>query len=1131
MSDSSEFRAEVIDQVRRWLDSPASHSTRESRAERRLAALVHDERGIEFTIAFVDRVVRPESLTVAAESLRSLSRDLPGFLSPLQRLALRAGGVLAPVVPWPVIPIARAVVRRMVGHLVVDARPRRLTRSLNRLRKEDVSLNMNLLGEAVLGEKEATRRRDATIALVSRPDVDYVSVKVSGVASQINLWAFDETVERILDRLRPVYRAAVDKSPAAFINLDMEEYRDLRLTVAVFFRLLAEFPTLEAGIVLQAYLPDALPTMRQIQAAAAERVASGGAPIKVRLVKGANLPMERVDAAIHGWPLATFAQKTDTDAHYKRVLDWAMTPDRVRNVRLGVAGHNLFDIAHAWLLADRRGVRDRVEFEMLLGMATAQAEAVRQDVGGLLLYVPVVHPDDFDAAIAYLVRRLDENASGDNFMSAMSTIARDEDVFSRERDRYLAAMDRLQGEPPSTHRSQDRSRRFEPRHGAFMNAPDTDPSTAANQEWARRLHARVAESTLGVGTTRVDSEEELDRLLGDARSGGERWRTTSTAQRAAILRACADGIERQRAALCEVMASECGKVLDEADPEVSEAADFARYYAERAEDLDRVTGASFVPRTVTLAAPPWNFPVAICAGSVLAALAAGSAVVLKPAPQARRCAAVLTEIMHGAGVPPDALLLVDVGEDELGRQLVTHTHVDQVILTGAWQTAELFTSWSSNLRLNAETSGKNAIVVTPHADLDLAAADLARSAFGHAGQKCSAASLGILVGPVAGSARFRRQLVDAVTSMKVGDPADPESVIGPVIEPPTDKLRWALTTLEPGESWLVEPRQIGDRLWTPGIRTGVRPGSRFHQEEFFGPVLGLMEARDLDEALAIQNGTPFGLTAGLHSLEKAEIDRWLPNVEAGNLYVNRGITGAIVRRQSFGGWKRSVVGSGFKSGGPNYVLQLGDWRSAHVTPPGANLPLLPRIDALLGAVAHQVPEAVGVGLRDAAQLDERAWAEEFGRPRDDSGLGVELNVLRYRPAPNVHIRAGDEAHLADTARVVIAGLRAGATIQLSASREATRVLGDFVSTAMVEGAPEFARRIDDGRGGRVRVIGAAESRAQRDLLGSRPEWSLFAGPVTQAGRIEMLTFLREQSVSITAHRFGNLVSYRPDFSA
>ena len=262
--------------------------------------------------------------------------------------------------------------------------------------------------------------------------------------------------------------------------------------------------------------------------------------------------------------------------------------------------------------------------------------------------------------------------------------------------------------------------------------------------------------------------------------------------------------------------------------------------------------------------------------------------------------------------------MVQLGERELGQQLISHPAVDRVILTGGYETAELFRSFRKDLPLLAETSGKNAIIVTPSADLDLAAKDVAYSAFGHAGQKCSAASLVILVGSVAKSKRFHNQLIDAVTSLKVGYPEDPASQMGPIIEPANGKLLNALTTLGEGETWAVEPRKLDDtgKLWSPGVRSGVRRGSYFHLTEFFGPVLGVMTAETLEEAIAIQNQIEYGLTAGLHSLNADELGLWLDTIQAGNLYVNRGITGAIVQRQPFGGWKKSAVGAGTKAGGP-----------------------------------------------------------------------------------------------------------------------------------------------------------------------------------------------------------------------
>ncbi|HEY8589284.1 MAG TPA: proline dehydrogenase family protein, partial [Naasia sp.] len=551
---------------------------------------------------------------------------------------------------------------------------------------------------------------------------------------------------RVVRRLLPLYLDAARSPSRKFVNLDMEEYRDLDLTVAVFTRLLDrdELRGFEAGIVLQAYLPDALAALQELTGWATERVASGGAPIKVRVVKGANLAMERVDAALHDWPLATWGSKRETDAHYKRVLDWALAPEHTRAVRLGIAGHNLFDVAHALLLARDRGVADRVDFEMLLGMAEAEAAVVAEDTGGLLLYTPVVAPQEFDVAISYLVRRLEENGSDENFLSAVFDLASDPAVFERERARFTASLaDAQDTGVPLPNRRQDRAAEVPTpgrRPAEYAGEPDTDPSLAANREWARDILVRAADSTAGVevlAQAQVADEDAVERLIAGVRTAASAWGKKTGAQRAAVLEKAASGLAAARGRLLEVAASETGKTLAEGDPEISEAVDFARYYAARARELDGIPGAVHRPDGVTVVTPPWNFPVSIPAGQVLAALAAGSGVILKPAPQARRTGAVLAEALWAAGVPRKLLAFADLDEERLGRALIEHRGVDRVLLTGSWETAAMFRSWRPALPLAAETSGKNSRVVTPSADLDLAAADVVRSAFGHAGQKCS----------------------------------------------------------------------------------------------------------------------------------------------------------------------------------------------------------------------------------------------------------------------------------------------------------------------------------------------------------------------------------------------------------
>ena len=1135
---------ESVELVRAWLARAATLHRKPDASSERLAGVLKDPDGPAFALGFVDRVARPEDLSIAARSFRELSREVPAFLPPVLSGLIKVGGFFAPIFPTLVVPIARWALKTLIGHLIIDASDKKLTRSLKRLTKKGDQLNINLLGEAVLGDHEADRRLAGVSALIARDDVDYVSVKVSALSSQLSMWAYDQTVARVVQRLLPLYQQAAATTPPTFINLDMEEFKDLDMTIDVFTRVLGHksLKAYTGGIVLQAYLPESLAAIKTVSAFATARVKAGGAPLKVRVVKGANLQMEQVDAALHDWPLAVLPSKKASDTNYKRVLEWALTPARTKALRIGVAGHNLFDLAFAHLLATHRGVTEGVDFEMLIGMAPDQADAVRETVGKLIVYTPVVAPTEFDAAVGYLVRRLDENASPENFMSAVFDLNNSTEMFSREEARFRASLAALSQKAPTPHRSQNRQKPSPATVTTFHNEADTDPSIAANREWIESVRALAGSKrgkTLGLDSLAKAAIPEslglmsgriaVENIIATGRTAGAKWAARPLAERARILMNAADELGNRRDALLAVMMHEAGKTLQEGDSEISEAIDFARYYALQALELAEVDGAAFHCARFTLVTPPWNFPVAIPAGSVLAALASGSAVAIKPAPQAKRCGAVMVEALWAAGVPRDALQLVDVEEGPIGRTLISHTGVDRLILTGGFETAKLFRSFRASLPLLAETSGKNAIIVTPSADFDLAVADIVKSAFGHAGQKCSAASLVILVGSVASSERFRRQLVDAVTTLRVGYPDNPEAVMGPLIEPPGAKLVAGLMELGKGEQWLIEPRQLDDtgRLWSPGVRENVRPRSAFHQTEYFGPVLGIMTARNLSDALAIQNGVDYGLTAGIHSLDPTEVSYWLERVEAGNCYVNRGITGAIVQRQSFGGWKKSSVGPGTKAGGPNYLCGLGSWtRRQSERDISAYVPE-DYFATIVRAATEQGSDDEAFLLRSLAS-DHEAWSTRFGVSVDPSGLEPERNVLRYRPA-TVTIRGASFVPVADIVRVWAAGARAGATMHLSVSEalpdsvvallRATSEGSGSLASYVCETERSFAARMSVNLPHRIRLLGGPADSLSVELDGA-PEVAIYADAVTESGRVEILPFVTEQALSITAHRFG-----------
>ncbi|QDZ43632.1 bifunctional proline dehydrogenase/L-glutamate gamma-semialdehyde dehydrogenase [Corynebacterium sp. sy039] len=1112
-------------------------SKKEAQSTEQLAALVRDADGIQFTMGFVDRVARPEDNKVAAKELSRLASPfaegstLPDFIGAIDKGLVTAGSLVAPLAPKLVMPLARKRMRQMVGHLVLDAEGKALNAMLAKAKADGFQLNLNLLGEAVLGEKEAKSRLERTRQLLANPLVTYASIKASSVCAQLNPWDIEGNTERLKDRLRPLYREAKKRSPHAFINMDMEEYKDLHLTIKLFTELLSEeeFLDLEAGIVLQAYLPDTFDALVQLAEFAKQRRAQGGAGIKIRLVKGANLSMERVDAEIHDWEQAPYHTKEEVDANYLRLLDYILQPEHAENVRIGVASHNLYTVAIAHELATARGVNKQLDIEMLQGMAPAQSRAVKEVVGGLILYTPVVHEEDFDVAVSYLVRRLEENGEKQNFLYALFapevegpdhlTPLEDQELRFRNavRDRWST----FAGPNRTQNRLTESGRQSHSRPGGFINEPDTDPSLGQNREWALDC---LSKDPGEVVSPVITDPAEIDTAVATAVAQAQQWAALSAKERAHILETIGDALADARGELISVMTHESGKTVAEADPEISEAIDFAVYYAESARALEH-SRSVFTPYKVAVITPPWNFPVAIPLGGVFAALAAGSAVIIKPAPQVVRCAEVAIAAVHraltAAGVDTDLVQLINADEAEAGRRLVSHEDVDSVILTGASDTAKLFRGWKPKMVINAETSGKNAIVVTPAADPDLAVNDVYRSAFGHAGQKCSAASLVILVGSVGESERFMGQLLDAVNTLKVGYGTDITTTMNGVIEAPGEKLLRGLTTLEPGEKWLIQPKKLNEEgtLWSPGVRDNVAPGSWYHTNECFGPVLGIMRAKTLEEAVKLQNATGYGLTGGLHSLDEEEIAYWREHVEVGNAYINRGITGAIVQRQSFGGWKNSAIGQGAKAGGPNYVAQQGTWRDGDLD----NIPattLDPEIARTLRELTRQVElsEEDRAFLDAAARLDAIAWREEFGVEHDRTALRSESNVFRYRPllAP-LKVRVGAGARAVEILRLKLAAQLSGTETVFSAAAEVAEQLPVPVEVISDE---EFAASVAGTSFQRIRAIGEVPEQLYSSAVESSSV--ILDAPVLADGRRELLYFLLEQAVSTTRHRFGVL---------
>lgn len=1125
-------------------------------------------------VQLTDQAFRAKSAARVADQFTHILdvQGVPRFFSPLDRALMRGFQNFGGWLPGVSVPMVKEHMRQETANVILPAESELLVEHLQKRREQGVRMNVNFLGEAILSEAEAERRLELYLEALQLDETEVFSVKISTLYSQMSPIAREHTIATLCDRLERLYRSAARSTftrhdgtrVPKFIYLDMEEYRDLSLTCEVFMRTLERrgLEKISAGIVLQAYVPDSHRWQLRLLDWARQRVAAGGAEITMRIVKGANMEMERHEASVKGWPQAPFDSKLDTDANYKRMLHTGFESQNLAAARLGIASHNLFDVAYALVLTQEHQAMNRVQFEMLEGMANHQRRALFEEASNLLLYSPVCHKEHFLSAIGYLIRRLDENTGPDNFLRHTFKLVPGSAEWKELEKGFIASFERLKTLSDAPRRTQDRrvaqasglwvsqASRLRPEPGGtpgrptggtpvlrFRNEPDTDWSLPHHSEWAQDILAawkeRVTDVPLViageelrdaritrecadpsrpgsvVGRYRQASAEDITRAVECAAHDDDGWRGMTPQARTEVLHRVADELRRARADLMGAALANTGKTLVESDPEVSEAVDFAEFYALTAQSFFELPNVTASGKGVVVVVSPWNFPIAIPCGGIAAALAAGNTVILKPASDAVLPAWEMCQCFWRGGVSKKALQFVPCSGGKEGAQLVQHPCVNAVILTGGTETALAMLHAKPDLPLSAETGGKNATIVTAMADRDLAIKNVLHSAFGHAGQKCSATSLLLLEAEIYDDPEFQRALVEAAESLTAGSAWELKTKIGPVIRPPSGDLENALQTLETGESWALMPRRLNgnDCQWSPGIKWGVQPGSYTHTTEFFGPVLGVMRFEKLREAIALVNQTGFGLTSAIESLDEREVAEWKAGIRAGNLYINRGTTGAIVLRQPFGGMGKSAFGPGLKAGGPNYVAQFMTFTESR--------------DA-----------ARGVRIEEALKLYRPAWQTEFANEHDHFKLIGQDNVRRYLPVREVRVRVHADDSEFDLVARVAAARTAGCriTVSMPADSGSPAITRLQEATEDWAGAIEFieesdealAAAIDQHETDRVRYAGAHRVPEIVRRAAAGAQVYVADAPVLAEGRVELLWYVQEQSVSHDYHRYGNL---------
>ncbi|MEH2119515.1 L-glutamate gamma-semialdehyde dehydrogenase [Nostoc sp.] len=836
---------------------------------------------------------------------------------------------------------------------------KQVIKTVERLRKEKMAFTIDLLGEAVITEAEAQSYLERYLELIQQlveasknwaviPAIDeadgepipkvQVSVKLTAFYSQFDPLDAKGSEERVSDRIRILLRRA--KELGAAVHFDMEQYAYKDITLSILKKLLLEEfrQRTDVGITIQAYLRDSEQDTKDLISWLKQR----GYPLTIRLVKGAYWDQETIKAAQKHWPQPVYNDKAATDANFETITQLLL--ENHQYVYSAIGSHNVRSHSRAIAIAESLNVpRRRFELQVLYGMGDKVAKALVDKGYRVRVYCPY---GELLPGMAYLIRRLLENTANSSFLR--------QNLENRPIEELLA--------PPIV---KDAKNENSPVFSSFLGAADTDyaveevrtKATQAFQSVRQQLGKTYLPLINGeyvnppefvdslnpsnfsevIGKVGLMSVEQAEQAMQAAKAAFPGWRKTPAKQRADILRKAGDLMELRRAELSVWIVLEVGKPVKEADGEVSEAIDFCRYYADEIERLDEgvnydIPGETnhyiYQPRGIAVVISPWNFPLAIACGMTVSALVSGNCTLLKPAETSSIIAAKLTEILVDAGFPKGVFQYVPGKGSQVGAYLVNHPDTHIIAFTGSQEVGCRIYAEAATLkpgqkhmkRVIAEMGGKNAIIVDESADLDQAVVGVVQSAFGYSGQKCSAASRVIVLEPIYDT--FVQRLVEATKSLNIGEAELASTQVGPVIDANArDRIREYIEKGKAEAKVALElPAPEQGYFIGPVIFSEVSPNAVISQEEIFGPVLAVIRVKDFQEALAVANGTNYALTGGLYSRTPSHIQQAQTEFEVGNLYINRNITGAIVGRQPFGGFKLSGVGS--KAGGPDYLLQF-----------------------------------------------------------------------------------------------------------------------------------------------------------------------------------------------------------------
>lgn len=1123
--------------------------------------LVNSIKSKAFISNLLDICFRSSSTRRIADQLQYLifKFDIPKALSTISKIELLTFKFCGTFFPKLFIPyIINKVIKTFENNIILESL---LKSHVEKSRQEKIKLNIYSMGEKITGNIDAQNKLKSYIKFISDPTIDTISIKITALLPFILPENNENNINALTNELKKLF-LEVKNNPInhedgsvsyKMIIFDAETYATFDLNIEVFKKVLEdpEFLCLPAGITLQSYLPDAFKAQKDLTNWALNRVNNGNAPIKITIVKGAYLSNEQIEASKKNWPQAPFLNKTQTDANFKKMIFFGIDENNIKAVSLGIATHNVFDISYALILQHEKEIFSNITFELFEGTITNIRRSIKKFNKNILVYCPVVQKNSYQNSISFLCRRIDEKTLPDNILSQIYNLNPESEKFQEQALLFIESLNEISSLPEESRRTQNRNTDSKTKNiiSVFDNEPITDFSLKQNREWANELIKKnknfqhdpipiviggneILDNKDGIGhdPSKPDhvlynyclaTQENVQLAIETAKKFEDFWKNINLEKIKSLISSIAQEFRENRKTFIAAIMSDVGKTISEADSEISSTIDNLEYYKIRIKKLISKEDLEWSSKGTFVVISSRNFPCSASATGIIAALITGNCVIFKPAPDAILPGWYIVNAMWKAGIPKEALQFINCTDDIADNALISDERISSVIITGKSQTAKNFMQLHPGLDLTAITNGKNTMIITAMSDRDQAIVDLVNSAFNYSGQKYGSTSIAILEAEVYDDKNFMLKLKDAAQSLLCGPQWSFNNTIIPLIQSPNKNLLKGLTELEKNEEWLLEPKQDKENpnLFSPGIKIGVTKNSFSFKTPFYGPILSVVRAEDFQNALEIANSLPFGLSAGLHSLDEREHFHWQEKVTVGNYYINRSMTNAIIRREPFGGCKESSYGHGFKEGGPNFLkgcmipkqVAIPKGKEAVNNYVNQLSPLLEKIDL----------SAEQLGLWYASIANYAYWWKRMRHRRDPTKIIGQDNLFGYEPRDNITLRLTKNSNFLDTLRVFAAALTCNHNLIVSYdANEVDWIPNNFPLKLINESEESLLHKVESGIIKRLRLI--EKTPEHYYIKASISGCYIIDCPVLANGRCELLHYLREVTISYDYHRNGNL---------